>query len=99
MIIIYYKIKDIPSDERPREKLKKYGVTNLTNKDLLAIILKTGTKNINVSDLALNILRMHKLSDFKDLTISVGASKELIDSWKNWANGEIDRLNKEFDEL
>ena len=70
MIIIYYKIKDIPSYERPREKLKKYGVTNLTNKDLLAIILKTGTKNINVSDLALNILRMHKLSDFKDLTIS-----------------------------
>lgn len=70
MIIIYYKIKDIPSDERPREKLKKYGVTNITNKDLLAIILKTGTKNINVSDLALNILRMYKLSDFKDLTIS-----------------------------
>ena len=39
------------------------------------------------------------LEALKDLTISVGASKELIDSWKNWANGEIDRLNKEFDEL
>ena len=39
------------------------------------------------------------LKALKDLTISVGASKELIDSWKNWANGEIDRLNKEFDEL
>ena len=39
------------------------------------------------------------LKALKDLTISVGASKELIDSWKNWANGEIDRLNKEFDKL
>ena len=39
------------------------------------------------------------LKALKDLTISVSASKELIDSWKNWANGEIDRLNKEFDEL
>ena len=39
------------------------------------------------------------LKALQDLTINVGASKELIDSWKNWANGEIERLNKEFDEL
>ena len=39
------------------------------------------------------------LKALEDLTISVGASKELIDSWKIWANGEINRLNKEFDEL
>ena len=39
------------------------------------------------------------LEALKDLTISVGASKELVYSWKNWANGEIDRLNKEFEEL
>ena len=39
------------------------------------------------------------LKALEDLTISVGASKELIDSWKIWANGEIDRLNKEFEEL
>ena len=39
------------------------------------------------------------LKALQDLRINVGASKELIDSWKNWANGEIERLNKEFDEL
>ena len=39
------------------------------------------------------------LKALKNLTISVGASKELIDNWKNWVNVEIDRLNKEFDEL
>ena len=39
------------------------------------------------------------LEALKDLTISVGASKELMDNWKNWVNGEIDRLNKEFDKL
>lgn len=39
------------------------------------------------------------LKVLEDLTISVGASKELIDSWKKWANGEIERLNKEFEKL
>ncbi len=34
----YYKIKDIPEDERPRERLKKIGVENLSNKELIAII-------------------------------------------------------------
>ena len=34
------------------------------------------------------------LKALQDLRINVGASKELIDSWKNWANGEIDSLIK-----
>ena len=47
----YYKIKDIPKEERPRERLLKVGAENLTNKELIAIILKTGLKNKNVNDL------------------------------------------------
>ena len=41
----YYRIKDIPKEERPRERLLKFGVENLSNKELIAIILKTGLKN------------------------------------------------------
>lgn len=63
------KIKDIPSQERPRERLKEVGVTNLTNKELLSIILKTGTRNKNVSDLALELLRKYDLLEFKDLNL------------------------------
>lgn len=61
-----YKIKDIPISERPREKLKKYGSNHLSDSELLAIILKTGTKEKNVSDLAIEVLKnypMHKLND------------------------------------
>ena len=39
------KIKDIPKNERPRERLLKYGVENLSNEELLSIIIKTGTKD------------------------------------------------------
>ena len=70
MIKIHYTIKDFPLEERPREKVKQYGINNVTNKELLSIILKTGTKNINVEDLALSILRKYKLHELKDVTIN-----------------------------
>ena len=65
-----YKIKDIPTNERPRERLKEVGVENLSDKELLSIILKTGTKDKNVSDLALDILNKYSLSNLKDITIN-----------------------------
>ena len=42
------KIKDLPVLERPRERLINYGPDNISNEDLLAIILKTGSKNKSV---------------------------------------------------
>lgn len=65
-----YKIKDIPLFERPRERLKQVGVNNLSDKELLAIILKTGTKNKNVNDLALDILKKYDLFKMKNLTLT-----------------------------
>ena len=50
------KIKEIPKDERPRERLIRHGVSNLSNEELLAILLKTGTKNNSAKDLASYIL-------------------------------------------
>ena len=47
-----YLIKELPISERPRERLKKVGANNLSDKELLAIILKTGTKNRNVKELS-----------------------------------------------
>lgn len=51
------KIKDIPTIERPREKLVKYGPEKLTNAELLAILLRTGTKGQNVLEMSKKILR------------------------------------------
>ena len=50
------KIKDLPKIDRPREKLIKYGTGKLSNSELLAILLRTGTKGINVIELSKKIL-------------------------------------------
>ena len=50
------KIKDIPVDERPRERLINYGVNSLSTEELLAIIIKNGTKNNSAKMLASEII-------------------------------------------
>ena len=51
------KLKNLPKSERPREKLIKYGKENLSDSELLAIILKTGTYDLNVIDVAHSLLK------------------------------------------
>ena len=65
-----YTIKELPEEERPRERMKKVGVENLSDKELLSILLKTGTKEKNVSELALEVLKKYSLLDLKDKTIN-----------------------------
>ena len=62
------KIKDLPNSERPYEKLELYGEKTLSNAELLAIILKTGTKNETSIDLAQKILKLNE--DSKDNELS-----------------------------
>ncbi len=50
------KIKKIPINDRPRERLINYGAKSLNNEELLAILLNSGTKNISVKTLATSIL-------------------------------------------
>jgi DNA repair protein RadC len=49
-------VRDLPSDERPRERLQHYGPQALSNAELLAIILRTGTTRDNVLELAGKLL-------------------------------------------
>ena len=51
------KIKELPSSERPYEKLEMYGEKFLSNAELLAIIIKTGTKAYTAVELAQQILK------------------------------------------
>ena len=50
------KIKDLPLDERPYEKLEKYGPEMLSNAELLAIIIKCGNRSETSVSLAQRIL-------------------------------------------
>lgn len=38
------KIKELPETERPYEKLELYGEKTLSNAELIAIVIKTGTR-------------------------------------------------------
>ncbi len=49
-------IKELPSSERPRERLLHYGANALSNAELLAIVLRTGTRDENVVRLAQRLL-------------------------------------------
>lgn len=58
-----YLIKDFPSEEKPRERMCKYGNDALSNSELLALILCKGTKNKNVIDLSRELLNNYNLSN------------------------------------
>lgn len=50
------KIKDLPINERPYERLEKYGPEILSEAELLAIIIKTGTKDKTAIQVAQEVL-------------------------------------------
>lgn len=50
------KIKELPLLERPYEKLEKYGAKSLSDAELLAVIIKTGTRECTSVDLARQII-------------------------------------------
>jgi len=51
------KIKDLPKVDMPREKLEKYGPEKLLDHELLAILLGSGIKGLNVLELSKKILK------------------------------------------
>lgn len=49
-------VKDMLPDEQPREKLMRYGAESLSDSELLAILLRTGTRKLNVIETAKALL-------------------------------------------
>lgn len=63
-------IKDLPECEKPRERMLEYGVENLSNVDLLSIILRNGVKDISVKEVAINILNnVESINDLSSLGV------------------------------
>lgn len=60
-------IKELPQNERPYEKLELYGEKSLSNAELLAIIIKTGTREYTSIDIARKILNLNEMYDEKSL--------------------------------
>jgi DNA repair protein RadC len=66
-------IRDYPTDERPRERMVQSGPASLSNQELLAIILRTGTKSESVLQLSNRVL-----TTFEGLRLLKEASLEEI---------------------
>jgi DNA repair protein RadC len=79
------KLREIPKEERPRERMIAYGAGALSNAELIAILLRTGTKNESAVSLAQRLLKqcgglrqlvemeMEQLTDIK----GIGTAKAL----------------------
>jgi len=65
------KIKEIPLEDRPREKLKQNGISSLSDLELVAILLGTGIKGFNalqISEQVLEILdKKNTIPDLEEL--------------------------------
>ena len=62
------KIKDLSNENKPRERLINNGPKHLSDIELLAIILGSGTKTNDVFDLSTNILNKYSFNELKDVT-------------------------------
>ena len=52
------RVKEMPKHDRPREKLERYGVGRLSEQELLALLLGSGIKGVNVVQLANKIQKL-----------------------------------------
>ena len=64
-----YTLKEMPANIRPRERLLSLGSNVLSDYELLAIILRTGSKDLSFLDLAKElIISMENLGEFNNIT-------------------------------
>lgn len=67
------KLKDLPITEKPYEKIENYGAQFLSNAELLAVIIKTGTKDKTAVEIAQELLlkdyQNQGLSFLKDISL------------------------------
>jgi len=63
------RIKDISLENRPRERLEKQGATNLSDAELLAIILQKGTKEENVIDMSHRLISKYGIDKLSSCSL------------------------------
>ena len=63
------KIKDLPEQNRPRERFLKHGPEALSDSELFAIFLRTGTPDENVMDMSNRLLNEYSLDKLFDCSL------------------------------
>src|SRR5690606_6304640 len=63
-------LRQLPHNQRPRERMISYGADALSHAELLAILIRTGTKNQSAVELATNLLQQcGSLRDLVDMSV------------------------------
>lgn len=97
------RIKDIAKENRPRERLLKHGPEALSDAELLAIILRHGTKDENVIDMSNRLISKHGLSKLSELSLKelqeikgIGPAKamQIVSSFELNKRHKIAKLNQ-----
>lgn len=57
-------LKDLPTHERPREKIRLHGPEALADSELLALILRTGNQKEDVLTMSTELLKNSTLNNF-----------------------------------
>jgi len=66
----YFTLHDLPQEDRPRERLKKVGVDNLSIQELLALVVEKGRKGKSVLSVSQNLLaRFGNLAKMKEASV------------------------------
>jgi DNA repair protein RadC len=83
-----FSVKELPIDEQPRERLMTHGAKTLSDAELLAVLLRTGTQKYNAVELARLML--------KDRNGLTALSKCRWEDLKNWSGiGKVKALTLE----
>lgn len=85
-------VKDLPLDDRPREKLMLRGAQNLSDAELIAILLRTGTKGQTVLEIAQSMLKK-----FGNLACLASLSVDAIRQVKGIKNDKAATLAAAFE--
>jgi len=67
---LQYKIKDLPESERPRERLRNKGPKSLSDAELLALIIRSGTENNNAVEVSKEILAEYDLDELNNASVN-----------------------------
>lgn len=107
------KIMDLPENERPRERLYMYGAKALSNSELLAVLLRTGSGKENIVNLSSRLLTssgglngllnqsMEELQKFEGIGLAkaaqITALAELSKRFNSYKSGEKYVISKPYD--
>ena len=76
------KIKELPKEDRPRERLIKYGANILSNEELLSILIKSGAKNKSAKEIAQTLLsKFDNVQDFSQITYKRNGRKQSLHNY------------------